>query len=334
MNVDKETYEGLKDGLYANLQTTQGNLIVKFEDKKSPVTVANFVGLAEGKIENKAKAKGVPFYDGTIFHRVIKDFMIQGGDPQGTGMGDPGYKFEDEKNDLKHTGKGILSMANSGPNTNGSQFFITEIATPWLDGKHTIFGEVVKGDDVIDKIANVEKGPQDKPKTDIVLQKVSIFSKGDEYKGYDAAKTFTEGKSKIAANNKAMAEKAEAEAKKALEDLKAGMQVTASGLYYKITKKTEGKAPKAGDNISVHYAGKLTNGTEFDSSFKRNEPLEFPVGTGRVIKGWDEGILLLKEGETATLLIPPAMGYGERGAGGVIPPNAWLIFDVELVKVP
>lgn len=334
MNVDKETYEGLKDGLYANIQTTKGNLIVKFEDKKSPVTVANFVGLAEGKIDNKSKAKGVPFYDGTIFHRVIKDFMIQGGDPQGTGMGDPGYKFEDEKNDLKHTGKGILSMANSGPNTNGSQFFITEVATPWLDGKHTIFGEVVKGDDVIDAIANVEKGAQDKPKTDIVLEKVSIFSKGDEYKGYDAAKNFTEGKGKIAANNKAMAEKAEADAKKALEDLKAGMQVTESGLYYKITKKTEGKAPKAGDNVFVHYAGKLTNGTEFDSSFKRNEPLEFPVGTGRVIKGWDEGILLLKEGETATLLIPPAMGYGERGAGGVIPPNAWLIFDVELVKVP
>ncbi|MBW3521638.1 peptidylprolyl isomerase [Chryseobacterium sp. NKUCC03_KSP] len=334
MNVDKETYEGLKDGLYANIQTTKGNLIVKFEDKKSPVTVANFVGLAEGKIDNKSKAKGVPFYDGTIFHRVIKDFMIQGGDPKGTGMGDPGYKFEDEKNDLKHTGKGILSMANSGPNTNGSQFFITEVATPWLDGKHTIFGEVVKGDDVIDAIANVEKGAQDKPKTDIVLEKVSIFSKGDEYKGYDAAKTFTEGKGKIAANNKAMAEKAEAEAKKALEELKAGMQVTESGLYYKITKKTEGKAAKAGDNVQVHYAGKLTNGTEFDSSFKRNEPLEFPVGTGRVIKGWDEGILLLKEGETATLLIPPAMAYGERGAGGVIPPNAWLIFDVELVKVP
>lgn len=334
MNVDKETYEGLKDGLYANIQTTKGNLIVKFEDKKSPVTVANFVGLAEGKIDNKSKAKGVPFYDGTIFHRVIKDFMIQGGDPQGTGMGDPGYKFEDEKNDLKHTGKGILSMANSGPNTNGSQFFITEVATPWLDGRHTIFGEVVKGTETIDAIAAVEKGAQDKPKTDIVLEKVSIFSKGDEYKGYDAAKTFNEGKGKIAANNKAMAEKAEAEAKKALEDLKAGMQVTESGLYYKITKKTEGKAAKAGDNVQVHYAGKLTNGTEFDSSFKRNEPLEFPVGTGRVIKGWDEGILLLKEGETATLLIPPAMGYGERGAGGVIPPNAWLIFDVELVKVP
>ena len=334
MNVDKETYESLNNGLYANLQTTKGNLIVQLEDKKSPVTVANFVGLAEGKIDNKSKAKGVPFYDGTIFHRVIKDFMIQGGDPKGTGAGDPGYKFEDEKNDLKHTGKGVLSMANSGPNTNGSQFFITEVATPWLDGRHTIFGKVVKGNDVIDAIATVEKGAQDKPKVDIVLEKVSIFSKGDEYKGYDAAKTFTEGKGKIAANNKAMAEKAEADALKALESIKAGMTVTESGLYYKITKKTDGKAPKAGDNISVHYAGKLTNGTEFDSSFKRNEPLEFPVGTGRVIKGWDEGILLLKEGETATLLIPPAMGYGERGAGGVIPPNAWLIFDVELVKVP
>src|SRR5690606_14737608 len=165
MNVEKETYEGLKDGLYANFQTSKGNMIVKFEDQKSPVTVANFVGLAEGKIENKSKTKGVPFYDGTIFHRVIKDFMIQGGDPQGTGMGDPGYKFEDEKNDLQHTGKGILSMANSGPNTNGSQFFITEIATPWLDGKHTVFGEVVNGEEVIDAIANVEKGPQDKPKT-------------------------------------------------------------------------------------------------------------------------------------------------------------------------
>ncbi|MBW8362181.1 MAG: peptidylprolyl isomerase [Kaistella sp.] len=333
MNVDKETYEGLNDGLYANLQTSKGNLIVKFEDKKSPVTVANFIGLAEGKIENKAKAKGVPFYDGTIFHRVIKDFMIQGGDPKGTGMGDPGYKFDDEKNDLQHTGKGILSMANSGPNSNGSQFFITEIATPWLDGKHTIFGKVVKGDDVIDAIANVEKGAQDKPKTDIVLEKVLIFSKGDAYKGYDAAKLFNEGKDKIAANNKAQAQKAEAEAAKKLEDLKAEMQTTASGLMYKITKKGSGKKAEKGNTVAVHYAGKLTNGTEFDNSFKRGEPLEFPVGTGQVIKGWDEGIILLNEGDQATFLIPSDLGYGARGAGGVIPPKAWLIFEVELVKV-
>jgi len=344
MNVDKETYEGLKDGLYANMQTSKGNLIVKLEDEKSPVTVANFVGLAEGKIDNSAKAKGVPFYDGTIFHRVIKDFMIQGGDPKGTGMGDPGYKFDDEMNDLKHTGKGILSMANSGPNTNGSQFFITEVATPWLDGKHTIFGEVVKGENVIDDIANVEKGPQDKPKTDIVLEKVSIFGKGDDYKNYDASKIFSEGKGKIKENNKAIIAKIEADKKKKeeefaanqsklAEELKATMQKTPSGLYYKITKTTDGIAPKAGDHVSVHYAGKLIDGTEFDSSFKRNQPIEIPIGVGQVIKGWDEGILLLKEGETATLLIPSELGYGANGAGGVIPPNAWLIFDVELVKV-
>jgi len=344
MNVDKETYEGLKDGLYANMQTSKGNLIVKLEDEKSPVTVANFVGLAEGKIDNSAKVKGVPFYDGTIFHRVIKDFMIQGGDPKGTGMGDPGYKFDDEMNDLKHTGKGILSMANSGPNTNGSQFFITEIATPWLDGKHTVFGEVVKGENVIDDIANVEKGPQDKPKTDIVLEKVSVFGKGDEYKTYDAAKIFSEGKGKIKESNKAIMAKIEADKKKKeeefaanqnklAEEMKATMQKTPSGLYYKITKTTDGIAPKAGDQVSVHYAGKLIDGTEFDSSFKRNQPIEIPIGVGQVIKGWDEGILLLKEGETATLLIPSDLGYGANGAGGVIPPNAWLIFDVELVKV-
>ncbi len=345
MNVDKETYAGLSDGLYANLQTSKGNMIVKFEEEKAPVTVANFIGLAEGKIPNKAKSKGVPFYDGTIFHRVIKDFMIQGGDPKGTGMGDPGYKFEDEKNDLQHTGKGILSMANSGPNTNGSQFFITEVATPWLDGRHTIFGKVVQGEDVIDAIANVEKGPQDKPKADVVLEKVSVFAKGNQYKNYDAAKTFEEGKKNIAAHNKAMTEKIEAEKKrkeeefaaaqaKLVEDMKAGMQSTPSGLHYRITTAIEeGKKPQKGDIVSVHYAGKLVNGTEFDSSFKRNEPIEIPIGMGRVIAGWDEGIMLLKQGESATFLIPSELAYGSRGAAGVIPPNAWLIFDVQLVEV-
>ena len=344
MNVDKETYAGLNDGLYANFQTSKGNMIVKLEDKKAPVTVANFVGLAEGKIDNTAKAKGVPFYDGTIFHRVIKDFMIQGGDPKGTGMGDPGYKFDDEKNDLKHKGKGILSMANSGPNTNGSQFFITEVPTPHLDGRHTIFGEVVNGFETIDSIATVEKGAQDKPRTDVVLEKVAIFSKGDEYKTYDAAKIFSEGKGKIKENNKAILDKIEADKKKKAEefaanqqklvdDLKATMQATPSGLYYKITEATEGKTANAGDVVSVHYAGKLVDGTEFDSSFKRNEPIEIPIGVGQVIKGWDEGILLLKEGESATLLIPSELGYGANGAGGVIPPNAWLIFDVKLVKI-
>ena len=217
-------------------------------------------------------------------------------------------------------------------NTNGSQFFITEVATPWLDGRHTIFGKVVKGEQVIDDVANVEKGAQDKPKTDIVLEKVTIFTKGDAYKHYDAAKLFNEGKSKIAENNKVFVQKKEEEAKKKLEELKSGMTTTASGLMYKITKTTDGAQPVAGNTVSVHYTGKLTSGQVFDSSISRNEPIEFPVGTGRVIKGWDEGILLLKEGEEATFLIPPDLGYGARGAGGVIPPNAWLIFEVKLVK--
>ena len=334
MNIDKDFYNGLQDGVYAKMETSKGELIIQFFDQDAPVTVANFVGLAQGTIENKAKAKGVPYYDGIVFHRVIKNFMIQGGDPQGTGMGDPGYKFDDEKNNLKHEGKGYLSMANSGPNTNGSQFFITEVPTPWLDGRHTIFGKVIKGDDVIDAIANAETGAQDRPKEEIKIVKVTVFTKGDAYEKYDAAKIFNEGKSKIQENNKAYNAKLEAEAAKKLEDLKAGMTATPSGLLYKITKSNpEGKAPKTGDIVSVHYAGKLTNGQEFDNSFKRGEPIEIPIGVGQVIKGWDEGIQLLKEGESATLLIPSELGYGARGAGGVIPPNAWLIFDVELVKV-
>ena len=334
MNIDKDFYNSLQDGVYAKMETSKGELIIKFFDKDAPVTVANFVGLAEGTIENKAKAKGVPYYDGIVFHRVIKNFMIQGGDPQGTGMGDPGYKFDDEKNDIKHEGKGYHSMANSGPNTNGSQFFITEVPTPWLDGKHTVFGKVIKGEEVIDAIANSEMGAQDRPKQEIKIVKVSVFTKGDAYEKYDAAKIFNKGKGKIQENNKAYIAKQEAEAAKKLEELKAGMSKTASGLLYKISKSNpEGKAPKAGDIVAVHYAGKLTNGKEFDNSFKRGEPIEFSVGVGQVIKGWDEGILLLKEGEAATFLIPSELGYGARGAGGVIPPNAWLIFDVELVKV-
>lgn len=333
MNIDETFYNSLPEGVYAKMETTQGDMIIQFFDKESPVTVANFVGLAQGTIENKAKAKGVPYYDGIIFHRVIKNFMIQGGDPTGTGIGDPGYKFDDEKNEMKHEGKGYLSMANSGPNTNGSQFFITQVATPHLDGRHTVFGKVIKGLEVIDTIADVEKGPQDKPKTDVVIKSVKIFTKGDAYKNYDASKIFNEGKGKIRDNNVSFTAKKEEEAKRRVEELKKSMQVTPSGLHYKITKQGTGKQPKAGDMVSVHYAGRLLNGQEFDNSFKRGEPIDFTVGVGQVIKGWDEGIMLLNEGTAATLMIPAELGYGARGAGGVIPPNATLIFDVELVKV-
>lgn len=333
LEIDKQMYNGLRNGLYANIKTSKGNMLVKFFDQESPVTVANFIGLAEGTIPNDAKKPGEPFYDGIIFHRVIKDFMIQTGDPQGTGMGGPGYRFEDEKNDLKHIGTGILSMANSGPNTNGSQFFITEVPTPWLDGKHTIFGEVIKGLETVNIIARVKTGAQDKPIDPVIIEKVSIITKGEEYKNYDAAQFFKDNKDLISNRNKKYLEEKQKVINAKLDELKLNMIQTSSGLFYKIDEKGSGAKAKSGDTVSVHYEGSLVNGNVFDSSFARNEPIEFPLGRGMVIKGWEEGISLLNEGDKATFLIPPSLGYGAQGAGGgVIPPNAWLIFKVELVK--
>jgi peptidyl-prolyl cis-trans isomerase A (cyclophilin A) len=158
-----------------------GNIVVRLEEKRAPKTVKNFVGLATGTQEwtcpkTNTLKQGTPMYDGTILHRVIADFMIQGGDPMGRGTGGPGYRFEDEFHpELKHTGPGVLSMANAGPNTNGSQFFITEKATPWLDGRHAVFGHAVVGADLVGKMTRVSKGPNDKPIQDIVLEKVEIF---------------------------------------------------------------------------------------------------------------------------------------------------------------
>ena len=157
---------------YATFDTTEGTFKAKLYEDKAPNTVKNFTDLAEGK------KTGKPFYNGTIFHRVIPNFMIQGGDPEGTGRGGPGYKFADEfHKDLKHTKEGILSMANAGPNSNGSQFFVTVAATPWLDNKHSVFGEVVEGFDVVKKISEVPRGMQDRPNTEVRINSVTIERK-------------------------------------------------------------------------------------------------------------------------------------------------------------
>ena len=328
-NMEIELNDKLENGLYAKMETTKGTLLIKLFFNESPLTVANFVGLAEGKIENTVKPKGTPFYDGIIFHRIIKDFMIQGGDPNGTGTGGPGYKFADEKNNLKHDSKGILSMANSGPNTNGSQFFICEVPTPWLDGRHTIFGKVIEGLEIVDELAKTPTGANDKPKEEVKIIKVTIIRKGKEFKNYDGAVEFEKAKQEQIEKEK----KVQEEALKKVENLKHGMTTTSSGLMYKITQEGTGIQAEKNKVVSVHYTGKLTDGNVFDSSHNRNQPIEFPLGQGRVIPGWDEGIALLKEGGKATLLIPPHLAYGASGAGGVIPPNAFLLFDVELVKV-
>lgn len=309
----------MNDGLYAKFHTSKGEILVELEYEKTPGTVGNFVGLAEGNLENEAKPQGNPYYDGLVFHRVIPDFMVQGGDPKGTGVGGPGYQFEDEIHpDLKHDRPGILSMANAGPGTNGSQFFITHVATPWLDGKHTVFGRVIDGQDVVDAIKQGDK-----------IEKLEIIREGEEAKNFNAVESFRQF-------NGAKAER-EAAAKKQQEELMGevaqGFEETESGLRYKMVSEGNGKKAEKGKTVSVHYKGMLVDGTVFDSSYKRKQPIEFPLGKGHVIEGWDEGIQLLKEGDKARFVVPSQLGYGARGAGGVIPPNATLVFDVELVKV-
>ncbi|MEM9446411.1 MAG: peptidylprolyl isomerase [Verrucomicrobiota bacterium] len=313
----------LAPGLYAKITTKHGAIIGKLYYEKTPLTVTNFVGLAEGKIKNKHKQAGEPYYDGLTFHRVIPGFMIQGGCPQGTGTGDPGYKFKDEiLAELKHDKPGIFSMANSGPGTNGSQFFITEKATPWLDKKHTVFGEVVEGMDVVKKIIGAPKGAQDKPNEPQIMQKVEIVRVGSDAEGFKADQgTFDKLKN---ADKKEFMEQ--------LEKLKADGKTTESGIKYLVLKKGSGSdKPKKGQQVSAHYVGTLTDGTKFDSSRDRGQPLAFPVGTGRVIKGWDETLLDMVKGERRLIMLPPELAYGSRGAGRTIPPNATLVFDVELV---
>ena len=309
----------MEDGLYAKFNTSKGEILLTLEYQKTPGTVGNFVALAEGNLENSAKPQGQPYYDDLKFHRVIPDFMIQGGCPQGTGTGNPGYKFEDEFHpELKHNGPGILSMANAGPGTNGSQFFITHVATPWLDNNHTVFGKVVEGQNVVDAIAQGDSIE--------TLEIIRIGEDAEKFNAIEAFRVFEGAREKrVAAEKEAM----EAE----LDKIATGFDKTESGLRYQILQKGSGLKAEKGQTVSVHYKGQLADGTVFDSSYKRNQPLEFPVGVGQVIPGWDEGICLLNVGDKARLVIPSELGYGSRGAGGVIPPNATLIFDVELMDV-
>lgn len=309
----------MQEGIYARFTTSKGQILVQLTHDKTPGTVGNFVALAEGNLENSAKPQGTPYYDGLKFHRVIADFMIQGGCPLGTGTGDPGYKFDDEfVPELKHDGPGVLSMANAGPGTNGSQFFITHTATPWLDGKHTVFGKVVEGQDLVDAIAQ-----------DDVIETLAIERVGEAAQNWNAVEAF-----RVFENARAKREEeAKKAAQEALDKLAAGFDQTDSGLRYKIIQKGSGAQAETGKSVSVHYEGSLDNGQVFDSSYRRKDPITFTLGIGQVIQGWDEGIALLKEGDKARFVIPSYLGYGERGAGGVIPPNATLVFDVELVKV-
>lgn len=307
------------DGVYAVIETEKGNITLVLEYKKTPLTVCNFVGLAEGTL---SAAGGKPFYDGLVFHRVIPDFMIQGGDPDGKGTGGPGYRFPDEFDpSLKHDVPGILSMANSGPGTNGSQFFITHVPTPWLDGKHTVFGRVLDGQDVVNKIAGGD-----------VIKKITIIRKGDEAKAFTVTQQdfdrFLAGVSERANEAKKEARQAVLDeiAKKWPEARKAE-----SGVLYEITREGSGASVKPGQLVTMKYRGSLLNGTVFDDS-DMHKPLEFPVGRGKLIPGFDSQALQMKVGERRTIIIPPELAYGSAGVPGVIPGDSYLVFDLELLS--
>ena len=314
----------LKDGLYANFRTAKGDILCRLEFKKTPLTVANFVGLAEGTkdLGGGAKAKGDRFYNGLTFDRVIADFMIQGGCPLGTGTGGPGYTFPDEIDpSLTHSGPGILSMANAGPNTNGSQFFITHVPTPWLDGKHTVFGHVVTGQDVVNKIAGGD-----------TINSVEILRVGAEAEAFKSdQQAFDNLLLGMEERQKEKERAAVEETARIIRERWPEAITTPSGLMYVVTGKGSGEDfPKPGTMVKAHYTGKLLDGKKFDSSYDRGEPIRFPVGQGRVIKGWDEAFLGMTKGEKRTLIIPSDLGYGVHGRGP-IPPNATMVFDVELV---
>ena len=315
----------LHDGIYAKFITDKGEILCILEYKKTPLTVANFIGLAEGtkNLGGGAGTQGHKFYDGLTFHRVIPDFMIQGGCPLGTGTGGPGYTFPDEIDPtLKHTGPGILSMANSGPNTNGSQFFITHVATPWLDGKHTVFGHVMNGQDVVNTIKGGDK-----------IKSVEIIRAGAEAEAFKGnQKAFDTLLATIVQRGMEKERAAMEEAVNQIKKQWPNAVTTPSGLQYVIVQEGTGDGtPAKGAMVTAHYTGKLLDGSKFDSSYDRGQPIEFPVGAGRVIKGWDEAFLSMKRGEKRVLIIPSSLGYGPSGRGP-IPPNATMIFDVELVN--
>ena len=352
------------EGVFANILTTKGTIIVQLEYQKTPVTVANFVSLAEGKntYVTDEKLKGKPFYNGLKFHRVLKDFMIQGGDPAGNGSGGPGYAFKDEFTDLKHNKGGILSMANSGPASNGSQFFITHKDTPWLDGVHTVFGHVTEGMDVVNKIEQ----------NDLII-KITISRKGALASKFNAVKVFSDyyvnkaeeakKQAAIEAENKAKQQAVQAENKRIyiekygnvikekaayLAATKATATTTASGLQFVLLKKGTDIKPVDGSTIYFKYAGYFEDGNVFDTNYEevaktfglfnqaradQNGYQAFPFEAGKktgLIQGFIEGMGLMHIGDKILLFLPSKLAYGERGAGGVIPPNTNLVFELEI----
>ena len=342
------SYPNLTDGIYADIQMDKGSILLQLEYENTPFTVANFVSLAEGNNAYVAeKFRGKPFYDGLKFHRVVEDFIVQGGDPLGVGSGGPGYQFEDEfpTNDeakllLSHDKAGILSMANSGPDANGSQFFITHRQTLHLDGRHTVFGHVVEGQTVVDSIA-----------IDDVMNTIKILRIGSEAKKFDARNVFGNYFKKleeVAKEKLEIRQKAKDDFLKLKQETEAKAEILASGLKVYYINKGDGEQPNIGSKVNVNYAGYFSTGDLFDSNIKELNILfnkydnRRDVGGGynpvpmdyspdaRLIPGFKEGLQRMKVGDKTMLFIPSHLAYGSQGYGS-IPPETDLIFELEIV---
>ena len=349
----------LEDGLYAEFDTTMGKMLIKLTYEKTPVTVANFVALAEGNHPKVDKDfEGIKYYDGLIFHRVIDGFMIQGGDPKGDGSGGPGYKFLDEIDEtLIHDKPGILSMANSGPGTNGSQFFITEVPTPHLNFKHTVFGHIVDGIEIQDAISNVETAVADRPVIDVRIKKLKIIRIGDKAKDFNAVKTWNEIEPKlfIIQEEKKRAALAKMDSlakieKAKIDKFRGKSKKLKSGVEIYTIKKGKGVKPVDGDEIFFNYEGYLSiNGVLFGTNRKDimiaydryskddenkgwYDPQKIKFSSNmQLIEGFKEVLTNMNLGDKVFAYIPSELGYGERAMGNRIPANSDLAFIIELV---
>ncbi|NBF41760.1 MAG: peptidylprolyl isomerase [Spirochaetes bacterium] len=318
-----EEYPDLEDGLYAELGTTRGTIMIELAYEKAPLTVTNFVGLAEGTIDSSAP-EGEPFYDGLSFHRVVEDFVVQTGDPNGDGSGGPGYRFPNEIDEsLTHGSAGVVSMANSGPDTNGSQFFITKNAAPWLDGQYSVFGEVVEGQDVVDSIQEGD-----------TLETVKIIRKGESATDFETDQAaFDNRLAELREERREDQRRTVAQQLSYVDKNWPDAEDAGEGMRYVIEEEGSGPSPEAGDTVAVHYTGFLLNGMPFESTREQDEPVEFTLGEERIIEGWERTLLDMRVGEKRRAIIPPNLAYGSRGARDIIPPNSFIVLDVELVGI-
>ena len=364
----KDKYPDLGDGLYAEIITNQGTMVLKLEYKLAPITVANFVPLAEGtNTLVDSTYRGKKYYNGLTFHRIMDEFMIQGGDPLGMGTGGPGYKFNDEISpELKHDILGILSMANSGPNTNGSQFFITEVPYPSLDGGYSVFGNLVIGEDVLHTLAGVEVSkPTNKPVNPVIMEEVNIIRKGNDAKGFDAPNVFKnhfaeaekaekERLARIEEENRIREEKiatAAADMLPALETYEGKSKTLTSGLKMFSLNKGTGEKPNQGDQVMLNYEGYFTDGRLFDSNVqaveekygmyneqKAQNQMYAPMPMknspdAQMIPGFKEAVSQMRVGDKTFVYIPSHLAWGERGRAPLIKPNTDVIFIIELVDI-